>query len=108
MRWAKRQERLINETIRHYQKEMRKPKKDRKLWDLKFCPFCQVYHCAGCPNRRISSKLFNFKKQCSCVFLALQTYTYGSHRGTILRRIQFWKDALKLTEKEFIKKWRAQ
>ena len=120
MRWTERQERVIKEVIKKYKRMLKKEDWD-SIWVMKFCPFCEIYYkhdkkCRGCPNVRIE-KLFDIKgdylHSLACSKTLLLPKFQSSKELKKIRgedfvklRIEFWQDALKMSEKEFREKWR--
>lgn len=119
IKWTKKQKRLIQETIEHYETEIRKNIKNRNLWNVQYCPFCKSYHkglldCSFyCPNEVII-KLITGKTDgdyaCAKTLELSPKFTKckGNELCTehcIKLRIRFWKDALTISKEEFIKKW---
>lgn len=112
MRWTKKQKYLIMNVIRRYKRERKKPEMKRNVWKLYLCPFCLAFveaKCGKCPNV-IITKILDIDSEAEnqgspCFLNASYTNTYGSREKQITLRIEFWKDALKLTPNQFKKKW---
>ena len=131
MRWTKRQENLIKQVIKRYKQELKVEKRNRVIWNAYRCPFCTVYRiyadyhkCEGCPNNRIAKLLgvydpnrrnpnintcsdtlhvSRFKKLGTDFYVNFDYYKISAR--FIKLRISFWIDALKLSKKDFSKKW---
>ena len=119
MRWNKEKREAILATIEHYKKAL---KGKEKVWKNSKCPLCIKYRildgkmCDKCPNKKII-KLFGIPQRFTMPCersLSLPAFLYWYKEGRIrrfgkkfiLKRMEFWQDALNLTQKQFIKKWR--
>ena len=123
MKWTVRQEKLIRMVIRHERKCL-KTRGHKKFWTSNNCAFCNDYFdskisdCADCPNK-ILNELLKIKEEGDTAcwdnmnFLTFELMNLDSllsiRKSNIIKlRIQWWKDALKMTEGQFIKKYKGE
>lgn len=120
MRWDKKNKELIKQVIdRYYWMLKKKSRYENFFGNYDDCLFCNEYM-AGCycyklcPNS-IINKMLNIHRKiygfyCFANVVHIGIFNKGSHGGrtnsNIKKRIQFWEDALALTKKEFVRKYK--
>ena len=119
MKWSKKNKELILEIIRH-EKSMLKTKLYHSFFGSpSSCPFCKLYYTyfsyckPKCPNKIINkllniriNKEFGFPCLRNAKYIGIDFYEDADVKLTsqnIKKRINFWKDTLILTKREFLK-----
>lgn len=116
MKWSKLNRELIEQVIEKERGEL-KHKSRRKCFMQEKCPFCPEYYCNdGCPNTIMCKVL-----DCMLPYDCWQNFCYVNAeyiglkfrndvpcktQSNIEKRLQFWEDALALTKKEFVRKYK--
>ena len=115
MRWSKKNKKLILEVIEN-EKRMLKIESERKKFMDDDCPFCPHCRCNNdCPNFIISELLDCINSYCNFCYGNAQYIGLEFHgpfplksKSNIKKRINFWKDALILTKREFLKVYKKR
>jgi len=129
MRWSNKNKELIKQVIEKYRWMLKKKSRSRKFFDnFEDCPFCEDYHhyvysigvlpCLdNCPNVIITDLLdcqdIGNSYTCNCIknakYIELKLNRdclITRTTSNIEKRLQFWEDALALTKKEFVRKYK--